>query len=370
LSGKPLLRLERLSKLFGSQQVLHDLDLEVAEGEIFSLLGPSGSGKTTLLRLLAGFEQPDFGRIFVGEEEVTALSPLRRGFGMVFQSYALFPHLDVAQNVAFGLAAKGTDRVEIRRRVQHLLEMVGCEGLAERRIDEISGGQQQRVALARALAPEPRVLLLDEPLSNLDKALRERTRRELQTLIRRLGITTLLVTHEQEEAFDLGDRVGILHASRLEQVGSSRDVYERPETRFVATFIGRSSVVPGMIEEVRGHRCRVFLLGDGSSPVSWWANAATALEVGDAVELIVRPESLHCQTGSAPITASVAVGHVAGGRYTGSASFARVALEIGAEVEVQVAIMPPVGERVLVEPRGNAPNAPEPRVFPRRREAR
>src|SRR5713226_7813892 len=245
---KSFLSLDHLEKTFASLRVTADLSLTVLEGEIVALLGPSGSGKTTVLRLVAGFEELDSGRVVVEGEDVTRTPPERRRFGMVFQHYALFPHMTVGENVAFGLEAQKTPRAEIRDRVAEALAAVDLTGFEDRRIGQISGGQQQRVALARALAPRPRVLLLDEPLSNLDPTLRERTRRELARLIRKIGITTLFVTHEQEEAFDLADRVAVIHRGGLEQVGPPEELYESPATRFVASFIGRSSVLPAIWE--------------------------------------------------------------------------------------------------------------------------
>src|SRR5438093_3970853 len=216
--------LDGVRKQWSHTVAVGPLSLEIPRGEILVLLGPSGSGKTTVLRLLGGFEAPDAGRIVLAGEDVTAVPPARRRCGMVFQHYALFPHLDVGANVAFGLTGRGTNDPK----VAEVLALVGLEGFERRRVQELSGGQQQRVALARALAPEPRVLLLDEPLSNLDPSLRERTRRALRAIIKRVGITTIFVTHEQEEAFDLGDRVGVLSRGRLEQVGTPDDLYERP----------------------------------------------------------------------------------------------------------------------------------------------
>jgi iron(III) transport system ATP-binding protein len=242
VSGGTFLDIRGLAKAFGDRPAVADVSLGVARGEVLALLGPSGSGKTTTLRLLAGFETPDAGRITVDGEDVTRVRPEARRFGMVFQHYALFPHLDVGENVAFGLALRGAAGA---RRVAEVLAMVDLAGFERRAVSELSGGQQQRVALARSLAPEPRVLLLDEPLSNLDPALRERTRRELRAAIRRVGITTVFVTHEQEEAFDLGDRVAVLHEGRLEQVGTPDVLYDAPATPFVARFIGRASAIPG-----------------------------------------------------------------------------------------------------------------------------
>lgn len=241
-AGRRYLVLEGLTKRYAEQAAVDGLTLEVARGEILALLGPSGSGKTTTLRLLAGFESPETGRVLVEGEDITRLPPAARRFGMVFQHYALFPHLDVGENVAFGLRLKGEAAA---RRVAEALAMVDLAGFERRRVTELSGGQQQRVALARSLAPEPRVLLLDEPLSNLDPALRERTRRELREAIARVGITTVFVTHEQEEAFDLGDRVAVMSAGRLEQVGTADELYDRPASAFVATFVGRANELPG-----------------------------------------------------------------------------------------------------------------------------
>ena len=236
------LSVQGLTKAFGGQNAVADVSLDVARGEVLALLGPSGSGKTTTLRLLAGFETPDAGTITVDGENVTRTTPAARRFGMVFQHYALFPHLDVGQNVAFGLAGSGE---AAERRVREVLAMVDLAGYERRPVSALSGGQQQRVALARSLAPEPRVLMLDEPLSNLDPTLRERTRRELRRAIRQAGITTVFVTHEQEEAFDLGDRIAVLNAGRLEQVGTADELYDEPRTAFVAGFVGRAAALPG-----------------------------------------------------------------------------------------------------------------------------
>ncbi len=259
------LRLDGLRRAFPGHVAVADLSLEVAKGEILALLGPSGSGKTTTLRLLAGFETPDAGRILVEGEDLTPLPPERRRFGMVFQNYALFPHLDVGENVGFGLRMDAGAKA---RRIAEALAMVDLAGFERRAVTALSGGQQQRVALARSLAPEPRVLLLDEPLSNLDPALRERTRHELREAIQRVGITTVFVTHEQEEAFDLGDRVAVLDRGRLEQVGTPDELYDRPATAFVAGFVGRANVLPGaLLGEPAGARVLVrpeaMRLGEG-----------------------------------------------------------------------------------------------------------
>ena len=292
------------------------ITLEIARGEILALLGPSGSGKTTMLRLLAGFETADAGSIAVGGEDVTTVPPARRRVGMVFQHYALFPHLDVGENVGFGLA-KTADR---EAKIAAALALVDLAGFERRKVHELSGGQQQRVALARALAPEPRVLLLDEPLSNLDPTLRERTRGELRQLIKRVGITTVFVTHEQEEAFDLGDRVAVLNAGRVEQVGTPEELYERPVSLFVATFVGRANVFRG--------------------------RAARALgAVRDDQVVVVRPERLRFARGGAGLA-----GVVRERRYTGAAAFFLVETDDGERFQV---LAEPdaarVGERVHVE---------------------
>jgi putative spermidine/putrescine transport system ATP-binding protein len=309
-----------LTKRFETVAAVTRASLTIARGETVALLGPSGSGKTTMLRLLAGFETPDAGTIVVEGEDVTAVPPARRRFGMVFQHYALFPHLDVGENVAFGLRGrrKGDGGpVDAVRKVAEVLELVDLAGFERRKVQELSGGQQQRVALARALAPEPRVLLLDEPLSNLDPALRERTRRELRQIITRLGITTVFVTHEQEEAFELGDRIALLHDGALEQIGSAEDLYERPATLFVATFVGRANVF-------RDAAARAFGGPEGTITV-------------------VRPERLRFAAAGVP-------GTVRERRYTGAAAFFLVEGEQGERFEVRAAPgAVTVGQHVFVE---------------------
>ncbi|MES1239982.1 MAG: ABC transporter ATP-binding protein [Acidobacteriota bacterium] len=343
--------LERLHKSFGGNPVLRDLSLEIGKGEVLALLGPSGSGKTTALRLIAGFESPDSGRIRVDGEDVTGLPPARRRFGMVFQHYALFPHLTVGENVAFGLETRGVGKDEMRRRISEALAQVDLPGFEDRRVGEISGGQQQRVALARALAPEPRVLLLDEPLSNLDPTLRERTRRELRRAIRKVGITTVLVTHEQEEAFHLGDRVAVLHGGVLQQVGSPEDLYERPATRFVAGFVGRASGFPGVFETDGGARVRF-------SGFSWPGVPAEDLKPGEPAELVARPESLAF---APPGSSGSFAGKITERRYAGPVSYFVVALDSGPEIEVMAPSgAASEGDSVAVAP---GTSGPPPRIF-------
>jgi len=238
------LRLEGLSKVLGGRTIVDDLNLDIAPGELVSLLGPSGCGKTTTLRMIAGFLVPDAGRIGVGEQDVTALGPERRPSAMVFQNYALWPHMTVAKNVGFPLRIARTPRAEIARRVAEALELVGLSHHANSRPARISGGEQQRAALARALVRRPSLLLLDEPLSNLDAKLRVRVREEIRDIQQRLGITTVLVTHDQEEALAVSDRIAVMNGGRIEQVATPTELYRRPATDFVAGFIGASNRIP------------------------------------------------------------------------------------------------------------------------------
>jgi putative spermidine/putrescine transport system ATP-binding protein len=241
------LEIERLSKHFGPTVAVHDVSLDVRDGEFVVLLGPSGCGKTTTLRMIAGFIAPTAGRVRLGGTDVTARPPWKRNAGMVFQSYALFPHLTVAENVAFGLEMRKVPRSEIASRIAEALRLVRLGGLSERLPRQLSGGQQQRVALARALIIRPDVLLLDEPLSNLDAKLRETVRVEIRELQHELGITTVMVTHDQEEALIMADRLVVMSEGSVRQVGSQRDLYERPADRFVAGFVGRSNLLAGTV---------------------------------------------------------------------------------------------------------------------------
>src|SRR3954447_16485187 len=323
---RPFLRLENLTKRFDQTTAVDDVSVSLDRGEMLALLGPSGSGKTTTLRLLAGFEVPDAGRVLVENDDVTAVEPVRRRFGMVFQHYALFPHLDVGENVAFGLESLGVRGDALNGRVARALALVDLAGYERRRVGQLSGGQQQRVALARALAPEPRVLLLDEPLSNLDPALRERTRREIRELIRRVGITSVFVTHEQEEAFDLGDRVAVLRGGRLEQVGTPEDLYAAPATEFVAEFVGRSSSIPVTVLGPGDRGLRVGVEG-----VEWQLtdDASSSPPPGPAMR-VVRPERGRLLE-PAPGTIN---GVITQRRFTGSASLYTVVTDGGASLEV------------------------------------
>ncbi|HKR59700.1 MAG TPA: ABC transporter ATP-binding protein [Pyrinomonadaceae bacterium] len=241
-----LLALNSISKRFDHTTAVDSVSLEVERGEFFGLLGPSGCGKTTTLRMVAGLETPDSGTIKFDRRDITLLSPEKRGFGMVFQNYALFPHLNVFENVAFGLRARHKPKPEVVSAVSSALELVQLPGYEKRRVDELSGGQQQRVAIARAIAIEPALLLFDEPLSNLDVALREETRSELRELVTRLGLTAVYVTHDQDEAFALCDRISVMMAGRILQTGQPRELYERPAQVQVARFLGRNNLIQVM----------------------------------------------------------------------------------------------------------------------------
>jgi ABC-type Fe3+/spermidine/putrescine transport system ATPase subunit len=237
------LSLEGVTKRFGSTTAVSSLSLEIGSGEFFALLGPSGCGKSTLLRLIAGLEHPSEGRILLNGRDITGLAPKERGIGLVFQNYALFPHMTVEENVAYGLHGRGIPREEIRNRVAGLLRSVGLEGSARASVTTLSGGEQQRVAVARAMVVEPAVLLFDEPLSNLDVALRQRTREEIRGLQRRTGITTVYVTHDQGEALTLADRLAVMRRGVLEQMGEPRELYEHPVSGFVAEFLGGANLI-------------------------------------------------------------------------------------------------------------------------------
>jgi putative spermidine/putrescine transport system ATP-binding protein len=273
--------LDGVCKRFGSFAALHPLHLEVAENEMLALLGPSGCGKTTTLRLIAGFETPDAGRVLIADRDVTRLPPARRRLGMVFQNYSLFPHMTVADNVAFGLRMQGVPRAERDPQVRTMLETVQLASLAERYPRQLSGGQQQRVALARALAAQPRILLLDEPLGALDKNLRESMQFELRTLHRRLGLTGVLVTHDQEEALSLSDRVAVMRAGRIVQIGAPDAIYAYPATRFVSTFLGTSNIIEG-----RAAEGAAMMAGPGSAA----RIVLSAPPPGPKVTLSLRPE--------------------------------------------------------------------------------
>jgi len=289
------IRVESIVKRFGAVTALDGVSLEIPAGELYFLLGASGCGKTTLLRCIAGLEEPSEGAIFFGEDEVTRLPPHRREAAMMFQSYALWPHLSVARNVGFGLEERKVAKEEIQARVEEALAMVRLEGMGERGVDQLSGGQQQRVALARALVVRPRCLLLDEPLSNLDAKLRLEMRREIRRIVKEGGLTAVYVTHDQEEALATGDRIALLEGGRIAQVGAPEEVYRSPRSAFVAGFIGETNLIAGRIVEVRDGFARVAseagpLVGRLTDP-EWRPGR------DEAVRVSIRPEA--CVLGGA-----------------------------------------------------------------------
>jgi spermidine/putrescine transport system ATP-binding protein len=285
--GTPEIRLTELTKHFRDVRAVDRISMDIRSGEFFSMLGPSGCGKTTTLRMIGGFELPTGGRIELRGRDVTTDPPDKRPVNMVFQNYALFPHLDVGANVAFGLRRKGVERGETARRVAEALDLVHLSGYDRRRPNQLSGGQQQRVALARALVNRPNVLLLDEPLGALDLKLRKQLQVELKRVQTEVGITFVYVTHDQEEALTMSDRIAVMHAGRVEQLGTPEDLYERPRTRFVADFIGTTNLLAGTVDSIDGD-CAVIRFGGGELG----STAASELSVGQAVELSLRPEAV------------------------------------------------------------------------------
>jgi len=291
------LRFAGITKFFGVVRALEPLDLDVAEGEFLTLLGPSGSGKTTVLNICAGYLAPTDGRLFVNGKDVTDIPPRSRNMGMVFQNYALFPHMNVGENVAYGLKAKQRPADEIKRRVDEALKKVQLSGLNLRAVGDLSGGQQQRVALARAMVIEPDILLMDEPLGALDRQLRK----DVQLEIRRMHVanpkTTIYVTHDQEEALVMSDRIAVMRNGRIVQIGSARDLYQRPADSFVARFLGESNLLPGRVLSIAGYNAEIAV--DGlESPVT--GKAGNSLAVGKSASMLVRPEHVRHRPGGIP----------------------------------------------------------------------
>jgi spermidine/putrescine ABC transporter ATP-binding subunit len=287
--------LEKIRKSFGAVTAVDDISLAVEPGEFITLLGPSGSGKTTTMMMIAGFDHPTGGEIYIDGTPLVGVPPYRRGIGMVFQSYALFPHMTVAENVAFALKQRATDKPRIAERVAKTLEIVRLRGYEARYPRQLSGGQQQRVALARAIIFQPRVLLMDEPLSALDKQLREELQLEMKRLHRQLGITFIYVTHDQREALIMSDRVAVMNQGRIEQAGTPSDLYDRPANRFVAGFVGESNFLDGEVTALSGREVAVRVAGSTVIAVS---DAPPPL--GARVALAVRPEKIGFRDGAAP----------------------------------------------------------------------
>jgi putrescine transport system ATP-binding protein len=289
INDEPIVRLENISKIFGSVYAVDDLSLNIYRGEFFSLLGPSGCGKTTLLRMLAGFEKPGQGKIYIDGKEVTHIPPYERPVNMMFQSYALFPHMNVADNIGYGLKQENLPKEQIESRVQDMLALVQIEKLAKRKPHQLSGGQKQRVALARALAKHPGILLLDEPLGALDKRLREEMQFELVNLQEKLGITFIIVTHDQEEAMTMSTRIGLMNAGRLEQVDAPRRLYEFPATRYAANFIGLVNFFEGQV--IRQEDNLVFIRCDDTEG-EIVVKHSQPLTTGMDVVVAIRPEKI------------------------------------------------------------------------------
>ena len=330
----PLLRIASVTKRFGGMVAVNNLSLDIRAGEFFALLGPSGCGKSTLLRMLAGFETPDTGKILLQGTDIAPVPPHQRPINMMFQSYALFPHLNVAGNIAFGLKRAGMSRADIASRVAEMLALVQLEGLERRRPDQLSGGQRQRVALARSLALRPRMLLLDEPLAALDRKLRESTQAELLELQRKLGTTFIIVTHDQDEAMTVADRIGVMDKGRLVQVASPRELYESPNSVWVATFVGDINFVEGLVVSQKGNlltlrteEAGTIIVTTGVKPVA-----------GMTVPIAIRPEKIRISSETASSELANAVrGEIVDINYLGDTSVYYVKVSSGSVMKVTAA---------------------------------
>lgn len=329
MAEKIAIHARNITKIFGSgaqkARALDDVSVEIRENEFFTLLGPSGCGKTTLLRLIAGFEAPTAGAILLNGEDITSKPPHQRPVNTVFQSYALFPHLTVAENIGFGLEMQGRPKTEIQTSISEILRLVRMEALADRRPNQLSGGEQQRVALARALAPKPSVLLLDEPLSALDLKLRKEMQIELKRLQTETGITFIFVTHDQEEALTMSDRIGVMSSGKILQIGTPREIYNHPANRFVAGFIGESNFIAARLKSVEGSRAWVELEGGQLLEIS----ASGAPSPTDRVTLAIRPEQILLK---AEGTKGALAATVTGTVYFGTDTHCHVKLDSGDEL--------------------------------------
>ncbi|WP_445479012.1 ABC transporter ATP-binding protein [Lysinibacillus irui] len=298
--------IENVSKQFGHVYGVKDLNLEIKAGEFFTFLGPSGCGKTTTLRMIAGFYYPSKGKIFFDERDVTRLQPNKRNIGMVFQNYALFPHMTVDENIAFGLQVRKFSKAEIQYKVDRIRGQVHLAAYGNRKINELSGGQQQRVALARALVIEPDILLLDEPLSNLDAKLREETRIEIKRIQSELGVTTIYVTHDQMEAMAMSDRIMVMENGLIKQIGTPQEIYNRPVDRFVANFIGETNLIEGTIQAINDEDIKVKTdRGHIFTGRKQQSSPTLTHMIGDKVFISIRPESIHLGVGDNTLTGKI-----------------------------------------------------------------
>lgn len=338
-----IVKIENVNKKYGDNHVVKNLNLNIRKGEFLTMLGPSGCGKTTTLRMVAGFENPTDGNIFVEGEEVQNTEPYHREVNTVFQSYALFPHMTVFDNIAFGLKVKKVDKNEIKKKVLHMLELVQLSGYENRKPNQLSGGQKQRVAIARALINSPKVLLLDEPLGALDLKLRKQMQFELKRLQRKLGITFIYVTHDQEEALTMSDRIAIMYGGNLEQIGTPKEIYERPASKFVADFIGESNIFYGMIESLVDDVATVrFENGKGIA-------MAPSSKEKEIVFVSVRPENL--KFSFKPVEGFSIVGIVKEHVYIGNVNKTIVTLPEGFELKINTRPkeeLPDIGKEVFV----------------------
>ena len=330
-SEKPFLRIDGVTRRFDEVIAVNDIHLDIHKGEIFALLGSSGCGKSTLLRMLGGFETPTSGHIFLEGEDITDLPPYERPINMMFQSYALFPHLTVFDNIAFGLKRDGMAKADITQRVEEMLDLVQLKPYGKRKPHQLSGGQQQRVALARSLAKRPRLLLLDEPLAALDKKLRERTQLELVNILRKVGVTCVMVTHDQEEAMTMADRIAVMKDGEFLQLGTPNEIYEHPQTRFVADFIGNVNLFEGKLVTDEADHCEVqtadalFHIGHGISGT-----------LNMDLSIALRPEKMTLSAGHQPQPNNALLATVSGRSYMGS--YTAYELQLASQRRVRITV--------------------------------